>query len=525
MGGGDASNDFEEEVAVNICCSNGSKFSVQVKLDSTIEFFKSILAEKCNIPPQQQRLIYKGRILKDDQTLESYGVEADHTVHLVRGFASSASVDSAAVINSGVPNTNPISATDTGSNEGRLLGASGFGSTLFSRLGLNGSGSAGLFGAAIPDMEQMQQEISEDSDMLGGFLEIPLVQNLMNNPETIRNMITSSPQMREIMDRNPELAHVLNDPATVRQTMEAARNPELMREMMRHTDRAMSNIESSPEGFNMLRRMYENVEEPFLNATATAGENISDLGSNPFAAFLGAQGGDLGSENMTNTTNSHAPNTIPLPNPWASAGTGGTQTNSNARSNSTGGATPTSLGGLGGLGFPISFIPLLQNPTESQMMSSLLSSPEHVNQIPGINPQLRNMRYSNPHIRDMMQNPDFIRLSTSPETIQQHLSSIQALSSQPASQELGQNASVTGPASIGHVGFDSLMNMFGGIGTAGGFNAQNRPQVPPEEQYATQLVQLTEMGFFDAQENIRALIATAGNVNAAVERLLGNTGQ
>lgn len=49
--------------------------------------------------------------------------------------------------------------------------------------------------------------------------------------------------------------------------------------------------------------------------------------------------------------------------------------------------------------------------------------------------------------------------------------------------------------------------------------------VPPEELYATQLSQLQEMGFFDAQENIRALIATAGNVHAAVERLLGSSGQ
>lgn len=49
--------------------------------------------------------------------------------------------------------------------------------------------------------------------------------------------------------------------------------------------------------------------------------------------------------------------------------------------------------------------------------------------------------------------------------------------------------------------------------------------VPPEERYATQLAQLQEMGFFDPQENIRALLATNGNVHAAVERLLGNFGQ
>ena len=49
--------------------------------------------------------------------------------------------------------------------------------------------------------------------------------------------------------------------------------------------------------------------------------------------------------------------------------------------------------------------------------------------------------------------------------------------------------------------------------------------VPPEERYATQLQQLQEMGFYDRAENIRAMLATNVNVNAAVERLLGSIGQ
>ncbi|KAG9135777.1 hypothetical protein Leryth_002489 [Lithospermum erythrorhizon] len=43
-----------------------------------------------------------------------------------------------------------------------------------------------------------------------------------------------------------------------------------------------------------------------------------------------------------------------------------------------------------------------------------------------------------------------------------------------------------------------------------------------QELYATQLAQLQEMGFFNPQENIQALVATAGNVHAPVARLLGN---
>lgn len=62
-----------EAVNINIRCSNGSKFSVQATLDSSVGSFKSILAQHCDIPSEQQRLIYKGRILKDEQTLDSYG--------------------------------------------------------------------------------------------------------------------------------------------------------------------------------------------------------------------------------------------------------------------------------------------------------------------------------------------------------------------------------------------------------------------------------------------------------------------
>jgi len=45
--------------------------------------------------------------------------------------------------------------------------------------------------------------------------------------------------------------------------------------------------------------------------------------------------------------------------------------------------------------------------------------------------------------------------------------------------------------------------------------------VSPEARFAVQLQQLNDMGFNDQEANIRCLTATAGNVNAAIERLLG----
>lgn len=531
-----------EAVTVNVRCSNGTKFSVQVTLESSVESFKSVLAQNCDIPAEQQRLIYKGRILKDNQTLKSYGLEAEHTVHLVRGFVPATSTPASATPTRA--NTTPPVAGEAGSVEG---GGIGLGASPFPGLGLSGlGGNGGMFGGGLPELEQMQQQLTQNPNMMREIMDLPLVQNLLNNPDVMRNMMMNNPQMREIIDRNPELAHMLNDPAILRQTMEAARNPELMREMMRNTDRAMSNIESSPEGFNMLRRMYENVQEPFLNATTMGGgggDTGNDLNANPFAALLGAQGGQTRGQaaNPTttgaDTTGSPAPNTNPLPNPWAAgggAGGGGTQTNAAGTNPGGIGRSPPPVGGLGGLGAPgleglfggttpdpNSMSQLMQNPAVSQMMQSLLSNPQYMNQILGLNPQMRSMLESNPQLREMMQNPDFIRQLTSPETMQQMMALQQSLFSgrQPPA---GQTGGATGGPD--NMGLDMLMNMFGGLGT-GGFTMPNNSNVPPEELYATQLAQLQEMGFFDTGENIQALRATAGNVHAAVERLLGNLGQ
>ncbi|OWM80497.1 ubiquitin domain-containing protein DSK2b-like isoform X2 [Punica granatum] len=548
---GDSSDGrVEEGVNVHIRFSNGSKFTVKTTLDSTVGSFKQLLAQNCEVPADQQRLIYKGRILKDDQTLESYGLQAEHTVHMVKGLPTGSAAPPPAAPSAGTTNSAPGVTRGVGSNDS---GGAGLGASLFPGLGLNplggAGGGSGLFGAGLPEFEQMQQQLNQNPNIMRDIMNMPAMQSLMNNPELLRSLIMSNPQMRELIDRNPELAHVLNDPAVIRQTLEAARNPELMREMMRNTDRAMSNIEATPEGFNMLRRMYENVQEPFLNATTMGTNAGNDTASNPFAALLGNQGNAQARDgNNSNSDNSSstgseagsgptAPNTNPLPNPWSSS-TGGSQTNTTTRSTATGDARAPPAAGLGGLGLPgldqmfggntdaNMLNQLMQNPAISQMMQSMLSNPQYLNQILNLNSQLRGMADMNPQLREMMQNPELLRQLTSPETMQQMLAMQQSLLSQLNRPQTNREAGQTGGAAgaLNNSDLELLMNMFGGLG-AGGFGAPEDPNVPPEELYATQLAQLQEMGFFDTAENIRALRATSGNVHAAVERLLGNPGQ
>jgi ubiquilin len=87
--------------------------------------------------------------------------------------------------------------------------------------------------------------------------------------------------------------------------------------------------------------------------------------------------------------------------------------------------------------------------------------------------------------------------------------------------------SADGGASQGTGGmpdFSSLLARMGaggfGPGFGGGAAFAATPVGNPEEAFASQLQQLADMGFLNREENIRALQACGGNVQAAVERLL-----
>lgn len=124
-------------------------------------------------------------------------------------------------------------------------------------------------GAGMPSMAAMQQQMMQNPEMMQQMMSSPLVQGIMSNPDVMRSMIQSNPAMQQLLEQNPQLNHIMNDPELLRQSMEAMRNPAAMREMMRSQDTALRNIESHPEGFNALRRMYHDVQEPLMDATAS----------------------------------------------------------------------------------------------------------------------------------------------------------------------------------------------------------------------------------------------------------------
>eukprot|EP00286_Rhodomonas_abbreviata_P008171 CAMPEP_0181315944 /NCGR_PEP_ID=MMETSP1101-20121128/15637_1 /TAXON_ID=46948 /ORGANISM="Rhodomonas abbreviata, Strain Caron Lab Isolate" /LENGTH=297 /DNA_ID=CAMNT_0023423169 /DNA_START=26 /DNA_END=915 /DNA_ORIENTATION=- len=286
---------------ITVKCVSGQSLSVTAESSDTVGDLKAKIQAENGTPPENMRLIYKGMVMKDGNTLQFYSLEDGHTIHMV------------------------VNAAPAGASVGHQSSTSASASPA----------SPGI-GGGVGNMASMQEQLMNDPNMMREMMNSPIMQQLMNNPEMMRGMIQNSPQMQAIIEQNPEIGHVLNDPAVLRQTMEVARSPELMREMMRTTDRAMSNIESHPEGFNMLRRMYHTVQEPLMDATIPGGRMTNAEASattvdpnNPFADLF-----------QPSTTRQPAAAT---PNPWAPSPAGNAQ-------RSGGMGAGAGLGGLGGLG-------------------------------------------------------------------------------------------------------------------------------------------------------------------------------
>ncbi|KAG7401875.1 hypothetical protein PHYBOEH_009455 [Phytophthora boehmeriae] len=67
---------------VRILDLNGKFFNISCALDWTVAQMKRKVMESTEVAVASQRLIYRGRVLEDDTTLETYKVEDGHTIHL-----------------------------------------------------------------------------------------------------------------------------------------------------------------------------------------------------------------------------------------------------------------------------------------------------------------------------------------------------------------------------------------------------------------------------------------------------------
>ncbi|XP_038898030.1 ubiquitin-like domain-containing protein CIP73 isoform X2 [Benincasa hispida] len=70
-------------IELNIKTLDSHIYSFQVNKDIPVQLFKEKIASEIGIPVNQQRLIFRGKVLKDECSLSEYHLENGHTLHLV----------------------------------------------------------------------------------------------------------------------------------------------------------------------------------------------------------------------------------------------------------------------------------------------------------------------------------------------------------------------------------------------------------------------------------------------------------
>merc|ERR1711957_626941 len=76
-------NEKQNKMLIKIKTLTGKEIEINVEPDDVVKRIKDKVEEKEGIPPAQQRLIFSGKQMNDDKTVESYRIQGGSVLHLV----------------------------------------------------------------------------------------------------------------------------------------------------------------------------------------------------------------------------------------------------------------------------------------------------------------------------------------------------------------------------------------------------------------------------------------------------------
>jgi len=197
---------MSEEVAINIKGPSELKLSITISLDKSVKELKAAIAAQSSVEEDRQRLIYSGRVLKDEEKLSTYKIQSGHTIHMVKGVARTQPAETAApqrlpTMAAGQNPSDPLTMLNTPMAHGAMAGFNPF-----ADMGLN----------------------VNDPNMFQGLMDSPQfleqMSAIMSQPEFVDQMIAMDPTLRD----NPQMRQMFQS----EQFRSMMQNPEVLRSMV-----------------------------------------------------------------------------------------------------------------------------------------------------------------------------------------------------------------------------------------------------------------------------------------------------
>ncbi|XP_071339242.1 ubiquilin-1-like [Trachinotus anak] len=510
-----------------------------VRGDCTVRQLKRGLSDRLGASAEQLVLIHSGRVLNESEILSHLKGQSEAvSLCMIRRPRRSSAVPIGDPASDAVQSelTDVLNSNDnlTPSPTSPLCLVEGL-----DCLGLTTSGP-GFFPAL---QTQMEKQLLADPEMMRCLLGSPFVQSTLStsSPQITRQLILSNPQVQQLLETNPEVGDMLNNTDIITQVLELVRNPDLIEEVMRTEDRALNNLQPEQDNPETITGDSDGSQktEPKIQEHSLKPSQIQTGVPPLVTTSSGIQQTSIGERDQTPPFSSHS--TDPLRNLPATP-------TADANPQST---TPT---GLQSLLEEITASPglmesLLSGPYVSSLLNCLSQNPDLAAQMLlshplfSGNPQLQQqMRQQLPLFLQQMQSPELLSAMLNPRAMEALMQIQQGL------QTLASEAPALIPvAGLGNTGGN--VNVDPELASDPVLNSQseNGPQVATvteqQQQFVQQMLQalantnngvhreeaefqeeldhLSSMGFRDRQANLQALISTGGDLNTAIQHLLG----
>ncbi|TNY22760.1 hypothetical protein DMC30DRAFT_115571 [Rhodotorula diobovata] len=218
-------SDSAEQFTLNIKGPSDLKLSVSVPSTATVADLKEVIAkDKEDFPIDQQRLIFSGRVLKNEDPLTKYGVKNGVAIHLVKGARPAGAAAAASTTPAA---RGPSEAAGVPSNF--AAGQQVMGNPLAPLMNAQYAGALGGFNP----FQQMGVN-PNDPNYIQSMMNNPEVQAQMNqllsDPAVIDQMIEASPELQQMgpmvrqMMQSPQFRQMLSNPQLMQQMTQMMRS-------------------------------------------------------------------------------------------------------------------------------------------------------------------------------------------------------------------------------------------------------------------------------------------------------------